>query len=242
MDILENIKNLTNQINIKESLSELQNNFLNSNIGQAVAEGVDSGIRFLLPDFIEEDIIDIKDAIVTKGFKEGINVAIDKAVETGKNIVGIFKGDFSNIEEIKEVLAKGDLLEKVSGVLDKAIDFAEDRKVITSGIANVLKSGKDMLINNIDESIETDFEEQLESIEKVEKYIEKWNKYYEEQDFTNMQRQYTKIQNELENIVPLEEVINEARYVENLHNLIKNNGKNFNLSENELNAAKLLAN
>ena len=40
--------------------------------------------------------------------------------------------------------------------------------------------------------------------------------------------------------MPLENVITKAKVVENLHNLIKNNGKNFNLSKEELELANKL--
>ena len=40
--------------------------------------------------------------------------------------------------------------------------------------------------------------------------------------------------------MPISEIINEASEVENLHNLIKNNGKNFNLSEEQMELAKKL--
>ena len=55
-----------------------------------------------------------------------------------------------------------------------------------------------------------------------------------------MEKQYNKIEKELENVMPLENTINKARVVENLHSLIKNNGKNFNLSEEEKELAKKL--
>ena len=38
----------------------------------------------------------------------------------------------------------------------------------------------------------------------------------------------------LKEIIPIEETIKKARKIETLHNLIKNNGKNFNLSEQEI--------
>ena len=46
-----------------------------------------------------------------------------------------------------------------------------------------------------------------------------------------MEKEYRKIKTELKNLVPLENTLNSARTVENLHNLIKNNGQNFNLSD-----------
>ena len=45
----------------------------------------------------------------------------------------------------------------------------------------------------------------------------------------------------LEKIMPLENIIKEARLVENVHNLIKNNNKNFEINEVELEAANVLA-
>ena len=45
---------------------------------------------------------------------------------------------------------------------------------------------------------------------------------------------------ELKNLVPLEKSINEARTIENLHTLIKNNGHNFDLTETEQELIKKL--
>ena len=78
------------------------------------------------------------------------------------------------------------------------------------------------------------------NIEKIDKYTQNWSKYYEKKDFTNMERQFNKIQKELEKVVPLESVITKARQLENIHNLIKNNGKNFNLTQEELELANKL--
>ena len=55
-----------------------------------------------------------------------------------------------------------------------------------------------------------------------------------------MEKQYKKIERELQNVMPLENVLKKARVLENLHNLIKNNGKNFNLSSEELELANKL--
>ena len=51
---------------------------------------------------------------------------------------------------------------------------------------------------------------------------------------------FSDIQKELEKVVPLESVITKARQLENIHNLIKNNGKNFNLTQEELELANKL--
>jgi len=55
-----------------------------------------------------------------------------------------------------------------------------------------------------------------------------------------MEYQYDKIQEYLEKVVPLEDVLTKARQLENIHILIKNNGKDFNLTEQEKELANML--
>ena len=219
---------------------EEQKSFLETNLGQVINAGVDLGIRVVLPDFLEDDVIEIKDSIITDGFKDGIKTAIDNAIDMGKSFLGIFTGKFENISQVKEVLKKGGLIDSISDVLDWGIKKAKENKLIKSSTATLIKKGKNTILNNISNNIENNLDSQVESIEKVDKYIKKWNEYYNEQDFTNMQKQYNKIEKELEKIIPLENTINKARVVENLHNLIKNNGKNFNLSQEEIELANKL--
>ena len=55
---LEN--NLTNNITNENE----QKSFLETTIGKAVNTGLDIGIRYLLPDLVEEQVIDIKDSFL----------------------------------------------------------------------------------------------------------------------------------------------------------------------------------
>ena len=51
---------------------------------------------------------------------------------------------------------------------------------------------------------------------------------------------YIKINKEINNLAPIEKMINEARTIQNLHNLIKNNGQDFNLTKEQIELAKKL--
>ena len=55
-----------------------------------------------------------------------------------------------------------------------------------------------------------------------------------------MEKEYKKIKTKLKELVPIENTINNARSIEILHNLIKNNGQNFNLTQEEIDLAKKL--
>lgn len=103
-----------------------------------------------------------------------------------------------------------------------------------------MKNGKDTILNTVNNNIENNLLSQMESVEKIDKYISNWNGYYENKDFNSMEKEYNKMEKEVEKVIPLENVIKKARQVENIHNLIKNNGNNFNLSKEELELANKL--
>ena len=55
-----------------------------------------------------------------------------------------------------------------------------------------------------------------------------------------MEKDYNKIEKQLKNIAPIESTIKNARTIEVLHNLIKNNGQDFNLTKEQLELAEKL--
>ena len=215
--------------------------FLNSTLWKTINNGIDIGLRFILPDLVEDEIINLKDNLINYGLKDGIKKSIDSVVETGKQAVGILTGNFENIGQIQSTIKNGGIIDKVSDVLDTVIDKTVDSGKINNSIGKVLKNGKSSILSSIERNIESTLNNQINSAQKVDKYINNWKEYYNNKDFEGMQKEYTKIKTELKELVPLENTINNARYVENLHNLIKNNGKNFDLSEEELELAKKLS-
>lgn len=48
-----------------------------------------------------------------------------------------------------------------------------------------------------------------------------------------MTNEYNKIEKQMDKIIPLEETIKEVKRVKALHNLIKNNGGNFDITKDE---------
>lgn len=224
----------------KQNFMEFQNNFLKTNIGQAINGGIDIGLKVVLPDIIEDEVIAVKDSLITEGFSAAIDTAIEEAINLGKSTMGIITGTFENVSQINKAIEKGGLLESISDILNSGIKWIKDKGYIKKGTANAIKKGKDTIVKIIDKNIENELEQQVEAIEKMNGYIEKWQKYYEEKNFTNMEYQYKKIQENLEKVIPIEKTLIKARQVENLHELIKNKGKDFNLSEEEKELANIL--
>lgn len=218
----------------KNNINEKQNNFFKSAFGIAVNEALDFGLKKILPDFLEDQVIDVKNALLNSGIKEGINTAIDKAVDLGKSITGIFTGDFKKVSQVETAVKKGGLIDEFSKLFDKSLDNIKDKDYISRDTSIILENSKDIIEKSLDYNISTMLKEQNKIINNIDTYIENWNKHKTEKDFEKMEIEYQKIQEQIKKVIPLEETIQKLNELENLHTLIKNNGNNFNLTEEQL--------
>lgn len=236
-----NIKNENNLFNnLSEKIQEMQNNYLNSNLNKIVDSAINIGIKSILPDFIEDQVIEIKDTIINEGIKEGIDSLINSTIDIGKTAIGIFTGNFENISQVELAVEKGGLIDGISDLLDLAIKTAQEKDLIDKSTAKNLKNGKNEILKTITNSIENNMSDQIKSIDKLNKYTENWNKAFENKNFNDMEKLIEKIEKEMEKIIPLENIIKNVRKIENIHNLIKNNDKNFDISALELELANKL--
>ncbi len=236
-------QNLEEQVNQNELVTEKeQTHFLDSTLGKVVNTAIDLGLRWILPDFVENQIIDVKDSLLRGGLKEGIDKAIDSAVELGKSVTGIFTGKFENVSQAQNAVKNGGIIDGISDVLDSTLSFTTKQGWIPSNIASLISQGKNVILDNVSNNIENEFVTQLDHIEKLGKYENNWRSYFQEQDFEGMEREYQKIKERLKETLPLETTLRQAREIENLHLLIKNNGHNFNLTQEQLELAGILVN
>ena len=74
MNTLTQTLNLTNQNQIQQdqNIGQKQNKFLDTMLGKAINTGINLGIRALLPNFIEDQVIELKDTLI----KEGLGATI----------------------------------------------------------------------------------------------------------------------------------------------------------------------
>ncbi len=230
---LEIEKNIVNEVT-----SENQNKFLETTLGKTVNGAINLGLRVLLPNVIEEQIIEIKDTIIQEGFKEGIEKTIESAINLGKSAIGIATGKFENVSQMQTAVEKGGLIDTISNCVDFGLKIAKQTGILPKEIESIIKSGKNILMANIENNIENTLTTQLKGIEKVNQYIEQWNVYYKEQNFHKMELEYNKIRDKLKDLVPIEETLKKAHQVENLHKLIKSKGQDFNLTKEEIELAK----
>lgn len=225
-----------NTINMNNTLvkEKDQKEFLDTTLGKAINTAIDIGIRAVLPDFIDEQIINIKDNLLEYGLQDGISKTINEAIDLGKSAIGIFTGNFENVTQMQEAVKNGGLIDGISTLLDTVVDKVNSAGLINNTVANMITQGKDVILNSVESNIENSFNEQYTNIANMDKYIDNWKKSFEKQDFVTMEKEYKKIEKQFKEIAPIEKTINDARSIEVLHNLIKNNGQDFNLSKEQL--------
>lgn len=231
---------LENDLTNENGIDKMQRNFLQTNIGKAVNTGLNIGLRYILPDVIENQVIEIKDSFIENGFREGIQTAIDETINLGKSIVGIATGNFENLEQMQNAVKSGGIIDSISNVMNYTINKIVEKGKIPYALGNTIKNGKNEILKSITRNIENEFKNQINNIEKINKYVENWKDYFNNKDFFGMQKEYEKIHTKMKEIAPIEDTIKVARTVENLHKLIRNNGQNFNLSNEQLELAKML--
>ena len=229
-----------NNINNNLEIEKKQNNFLESTLGKTINTGINIGLRMVLPDLIENQIIEIKDTLLKEGLSQGIQKAISTAIDFGKSAVGIVTGNFENVSQAQAAIQKGGIIDGVSDTIDFVLNKTQQAGILPYNITRAIKSGKNTILNNVANNIENEFNKQLESAEKLQKYSSNWKQYFNNKDFEGMTKELYKINAEIKNLIPMENTIKEARTIQNLHSLIRTNGKNFNLTNEQLELAKML--
>ena len=238
MNLLENVNELNKKIKENFNLEDMQNNFLKSDIGQIANTVLDAGLKVLLPDYMENEVIEVKNAFMYEGVQEGINSAVENAINVGKKILGLENSDFKTVGQAKEALEKGNLIKNISNNINSTINKISGSN-ISNNVTGVLNENRENITNNIKNNlkkeIDNEFLKQEKSIEKIQKYINKWEESYFNKDIDGLNKQYNKIEKEFNNILPLENVINNIHKIQNINELIKNTENfDFNLMYLEL--------
>ena len=141
---------------------------------------------------------------------------------------------------MQNAIKSGGLIDGISSLLDLTIENVRKAGLVNNNVAKNIKQGKNIILNNLESNISNTFSNQYKAIENTNKYISNWRNYFDNKDFSGMEKEYNKIEKQLKNIAPIESTIKNARTIEVLHNLIKNNGQDFNLTKEQLELAEKL--
>lgn len=161
---------IENKINIEKN----KNIFLNNIIGKTINNALDIGLRAILPDLIENQVINIKNELIENGLKAGANTAINSVINLKKSAMGIITGNFDNIEQINTAIGNGGIIDTISDLLDNALNKIYKNGKINNNIYKLIKNGKNIILDNVNNNIRNELKNQNNSIEKLEKYIKNW--------------------------------------------------------------------
>lgn len=219
-------KNLNNQLtnDMKNNeISKNQNDFIGNMFKNAINFGVDLGLKSLLPDLIEDQVIDIKNSILEGGFKEGVDTLMKKVNEFKNSITGIFTGNFNNIQEINTATKQGGIIKTVSKGLSKGIDTGVKSGIIPKSIGGILKAGKTTMLNEFSNSLESQMRKEIQKFDILNDLNKKWYDALDQRDFDKMTKYTEKISVLSKDLVKFSNIIEETKKIEELHNFIKEN-------------------
>ena len=209
-------------------------------MGKILNSCLDAGIEAVCPNIIDDELIEIKDAVIENGIEGGIKEIITSVKDFGKSTLGLITGNFESIEQIELAVKNGGVIDTVSDIIDLAIDSATKNGAIDKDISKLIKKGKNAIVKDFTKSMSEDLLKEQKTLEKIEKHIDEWKEKYDQKDFKGMEKIYKKIERQINKVIPIKNIVEDSKIIENLHNLIKNNNGKFELSEEELELAKKL--
>ena len=125
------------------------------------------GLKAILPDFLENDIIEIKDAFIKEGFVDGVQEILDKLEDMGKSIIGIFSGRFETVEQIKRLVQTDGILDGISELIDKILKKLMNKGKIDKNTYNLIKTGKKEILNIVEDNLKSTYQENTYSLRKL---------------------------------------------------------------------------
>ena len=220
-------------LNKKESIINKQESVLSEILNTTINWSIDAGLRYILPDSIENEVIKIKNDFINGN-------AAQKIIDNIKNIFNFGKEnnnkEILNINELKDILKSPETLK----VLTNTVDSLLNKSIQKEGVKITQEDSKKIISENIENKLNDEIENQIKSFKKIEEYKSEWYKNYEDKDLEKMNKTLKKIKKEFKNILPIENTIKEIRKIENLNELIKSKGGDFNITEEEKELANRL--
>jgi len=231
---LDKENNKLDLLNKKNTLAK-QNNAISEILSNVINWSIDAGIRYFLPNTIENEVIKIKNHLLNNNVQEKIKGTIENIMNIGKQKLDIGKNEISNIEQLEKILMNPDTIKIISETVSKIL---EDKNI--NIVNNEKNQNNKYLSKNIENNLNNEITKQINSMKKIEEYTKDWYKNFDNKDFESMNKVYKKIKRELKNIIPLENLIKETKKIENLNQLIKSKGGDFNITKEELELANRL--
>lgn len=210
------MKSLEESLNLNENkFYQMTSNTVETayNMTNKIFDGI---IRGILPDSIEDNVINIKDALELN--------KLSQKVATVTETIFYKKGNFNDIINSLEIEKRTEtIIKNVNELFNlKGTDISK------------IENSKDKINDKLKKELTDAVNKYVKSLNKNQEYMETWKHHYENKDIKNMEKEYKKIEKNMEKLLPIEKEINKIRKIENITTLIKEKGGDFNLTKEEL--------
>ncbi len=206
-----------------------------SNIGEAFANAVKKGAEKL-------DYPTNIGSLVKEGF-EKINLgeigekAVEEALKLGLNKLGIKTSTFNNLKDVFEAVKEGDVKKGFSSGLNVAIDLLKVPQVAKT----IIKEGKNIILGKtLDDELQNVMKKQQKTISRIDKKCTQMEEAFKNNDTKTLDKVYKSLKTDVENVMPIKDVIDRGNSMLNRYELFKNKG-GVELTKTELELCEKLA-
>lgn len=233
--------NIKNNIENEKNISNKQNDFLGDLLGKVVNSAIEAGIKYLFPDKISKELIELKDKIFTKRFKTELKNTINKVLKKGKRDIGRTDISLKNIKEIHQSLYRGNILENVSNLINKYLDEKKETGKIDNNISEKISSNNGALMQNISTNIENELINQMREINILRKYNFEWKKAFENKNLEETRKIYNEIDKKSQKVIPIKNIFEDLEKIKNIQKILEESKGDFKIAEGEFLKLKELA-
>lgn len=196
------------------------------------------GLRAILPDCIENQIIDFKNNIFKNGLLDGLKSVFENVVDIGKNILGMNNISIPDkIVNIKDSILNSDLINTIGQELGKSLDSLINLKDSNNDIYNIINDNKEIIISNFKSNLNEEFKFQNKLFYNINNEISNWKENLSNENYEGMEKSFKLIQQYNSKIIPIDNIVKDINYIESIHKLLANNNS---ISSEELELAQKL--
>ena len=210
------------ETNKKNDIVNMQDNALSQILNNVINWSIDAGLRYILPDSIENEVIKIKNDFINGNTAQKIIDNIKGLINSGREKSN--NNEILNFDNIKSFFKNPNTISVLTNTVTS---------LLSENNIDKEKSSEKIIYENIESNLDKELVNQIKSLNKIDTYKDEWYKKYEEKDLKEMNKIFKSIKKEFKNIIPLENTIKEIRKIENLNELIKSKGGDFNITKEE---------
>ena len=208
------------------SLNNFKNNSLEGNskniinsIGEAFKNAINKGTEKLsFPDGMEKTV---KEALDKIDLKEIGGKAAETALKTGMQALGMKSSLFQSVKGVFKAIQEGDLKGGLSSGLNAAIDLAKMPKVAKT----IVKEGKDLILEQtMGDELKNVMKAQQNTVSRINKKCNQMEEAFKNNDDKTLDRVYKSLKNDMEKVMPIQNVLNKGNEIMNRYELYKSKG------------------